>query len=127
MNYENYTLATVDLYEYEEIAVAKYDLNTHQSYADSKHQKKSFKIFGTNKQVKEYLHKLPVDEVWKDKLETEDNSYYAGVCFQYTKDHKMYSNSKHLPTREEYNNKLKARIDNIYKIYIARGGKVLTQ
>ena len=128
MEHNKFTLATVDLYEYETVPVSRLDLNTNQYYADSSSpQRKSFKIFGTNEQVENYLSKLPVDEVYRDKLENEDNGYYAGICYQYTKEHKMYNKDSTLPTRDEYNNKLKARLERIQKYYISKGSQVLIQ
>lgn len=113
-----YTLATVDLYEYTTIGVAKTDSITNQKYSDIEFEKKSFKIFGTPEQVDEYLKDKPVDEIYIDKIE-KAGSYYEGICFSETRDD--------LPTLEEYNTKLQARIDRIEKIYIARGSKVLVQ
>ena len=121
-----YTLATVDLYEYEYVRKGKWDLNTQSKYVDVERQCKSFKIFGTPEQVDEYLKDKKVDDVYTDKIETKD-SYYAGICFQYSKEHELYNAESRLPTLEEYNTKLQERIDRIEKIYIERGSKVLTQ
>ena len=121
-----YTLATVDLYEYEYVRKGKWDISVQKSFVDVERQCKSFKIFGTPKQVDEYLKDKKVDEVYEDKIEEKD-SYYAGICFQYSKGHKLYNSDSKLPTLEDYNSKLQARIDRIEQIYIARGSKVLTQ
>lgn len=124
---DKYYLATVELYEYTTVGVAREDVATNQKYSDVEFEKKSFKIFGTPEQVDEYIKPLPVDEIYRDKFENEDNSYYAGICFQYSKDHDMYNPESKLPTREEYNQNLQKRIDKIEKIYIERGRKVLIQ
>ena len=121
-----YTLATVDLYEYELVRKAKWDSNTQNKFVDLEQQCKSFKIFGTPEQVDEYLKDLKVDEVYEQKIEKKD-SYYAGICFQYSKEHELYNPDSKLPTLEEYNTKLQERINRIEKIYIERGSKVLTQ
>lgn len=122
----NRVLATVDLYEYADVAVAKYDINTHTHYSDSRQEKKSFKIYGTKEQVKAHLKGLPVDEIYQDEFETKD-SYWAGICFQYSKEHRHYNPKSELPTLEEYNNKLTVRLERIEKIYQSRGAKVMIQ
>ena len=69
---------------------------------------------------------MPVDEIYKDEFETKD-SYWAGICFQYSKEHRHYNANSKLPTLEEYNSKLKLRLDKIEKIYQSRGSKVMIQ
>jgi hypothetical protein len=119
-------LATIELYEYADVAVAKYDMDTSKYYADSKQVKKSFKIYGTQEQIDKHLKPLPVDEIYVDRFEEKDN-YWAGICFQYSKEHPNYFANSKLPTLEEYNNKLKLRLDKIDKIYQSRGAKVMIQ
>jgi len=94
---------TIQLYEYTEIAITGRHNILDKNYVDTKTEKKSFNVYGTFEQIEKFKKGLPVDEVYSYELEEKD-SYYAGISFQYSKEHPRYDAESKLPTLEEYNN-----------------------
>tara|TARA_B100001094_G_scaffold332747_1_gene406205 strand:+ start:2029 stop:2406 length:378 start_codon:yes stop_codon:yes gene_type:complete len=119
-----YKYKTIQLYEYIEIAIASRHNILDKNYADTKTQKKSFNVFGTETQIEKFKKNLPVDEVYGYHTEKKD-SYYAGISFQYSKEHERYDADSNLPTLEKYNEDVTNFLNKLEKKYIENNCELL--
>jgi|TARA_R110000822_G_scaffold3883_7_gene16584 hypothetical protein len=99
----------VTLYSTEIRREVKTESYTGYKFNDVKEVRRSFRVFGTKKQIEAYYEGLCIDEVYKyEKFipNTREHDYWNGICFSDKEDSTK-------PTLEEYNNKF----DEKYTFY----------
>lgn len=112
---EELIIQDVQLYELGTVGVARMDTATSEQYSDIDFVKKSFRLYGTKQQIKDYLEPLPVDEIW-DYSEEKAGGYWDGIIF---------NNGKQ--TLKQYNQRVSDTYQTFHKWYLMNDKKIVVR